>query len=305
MWVTWRARLRAKVGAVSITGRERSLRQMVRVPAGSFWFGADRFAGSEHRAVRRVHVESFLIDEHPVTNAEFRRFQRATGYVTAVERPSRFDDRPGVEPIQLVPGSLVFEPTDGPVSLEDPNRWWRYVPGASWRQPMGPGSSIGGLDRHPVVHVTYEDALAFATWSGKSLPTESEWEYAARGGIDGASFPWGDDERPRGRRMANTWQGRFPWENLLLDGYERTSPIRSFPPNGYGLYDVVGNVWEWTSDWLESATPRAGAGHSKVVKGGSHLSPRTVTAPAYRPAARGDRPVDRATSDLGFRCIVR
>ena len=272
---------------------------MVRVPAGSFLFGADRYA----RDVERVAVDAFLVDDHPVTNAEFRRFQRSTGYVSGVERPSRFDDRPGVDPIQLVPGSLVFVPTAGPVGLDDPNVWWRYVPGASWRRPLGPGSTVTGLDRHPVVHVTYEDALAFATWAGKSLPTEIEWEYAARGGLEAAIYPWGDDERPRGRRMANTWQGRFPWENLLLDGYERTSPIRAFPRNGYGVYDVVGNVWEWTSDWHTTGT--ASSPPSKIVKGGSHLTPRTAGAPAHRCAARQAQPIDRASSDLGFRCVVR
>ena len=278
---------------------------MVRVPAGSFLFGADRNAPSPDRArdVRRVAVDAFLVDDHPVTNAEFRRFQRATGYVTSVERPSQFDDRPGVNPIQLVPGSLVFAPTAGPVPLDDPNVWWRYVPGASWRQPLGPGSTATGLDRHPVVHVTYEDALAFATWAGKSLPTEVEWEYAARGGLEAATFPWGDDERPRGRRMANTWQGRFPWENLMLDGYDRTSPIRSFPANGYGLYDVVGNVWEWTGDWFDTGSPSGPP--SKIVKGGSHLSVRSTMAPAARCAARSAQPIDRATSDIGFRCVVR
>src|SRR4051812_40132370 len=230
-----------------------SARRGVRlVPGGEFRMGSDRFY-PEEAPVRTVVVPDLEVDEHPVTNAEFRRFVKATGHVTVAERPPDPRDFPGAAPGALVPGSLVFRPPAGPVPLDDWTRWWHWVPGADWRHPEGPDSTLDGRDRHPVVHVTYEDAEAYASWAGKGLPTEAEWEYAARGGLDGAVFPWGDEEAPKGRCMANTWQGRFPWENLLHDGFAGTSPVGSFPANGYGLFDASGNVWEWTADWF---TPR-------------------------------------------------
>jgi formylglycine-generating enzyme required for sulfatase activity len=188
------------------------------------------------------------MDESPVRAAEFRRFVRETRYITVAERPLDPADYPDADPDLLVPGSLVFHMTAGPVDLDEARNWWRYVPGAYWKRPHGPRSTINGRDRHPVVHVAYEDAHAYAAWAGKELPTEAEWEFAARGGLEGAVFAWGDEHFPDGKAMANSWQGEFPWQNLKLDGFEGTSPVGSFPPNGYGLHDMTGNVWEWTCD---------------------------------------------------------
>jgi formylglycine-generating enzyme len=289
---------------------------MVPIPGGTFTMGAEDFYPDE-RPLRRVTVEGFWMDESPVTAAEFRRFVRETGYVTLAERPLEAADYPDADPALLVPGSLVFRKTSGPVPLDDARSWWEYVPGASWKRPAGPGSSINGRDRHPVVQVAYEDAEAYAAWVGKELPTEAEWEFAARGGLDGATFAWGDEHTLDGRPMANTWQGSFPWQNLKEDGFEGTSPVGSFPPNGYGLYDVCGNVWEWTRDWF---TPSPDGAQSKpccapptlpgerfprrVIKGGSHLCAPNYCL-RYRPAARQGETVDTSTAHIGFRCIVR
>ena len=295
---------------------------MVRVEGGTYGMGSDEFY-PEERPVHRVTVDDFWIDEHPVTAADFRRFVRDTGYTTVAERPLDPADYPDAEPELLVPGSLVFRKSSGPVSLDDFRNWWEYVPGAFWKKPGGPGTTINGRDRHPVVQVTYEDAEAYAAWAGKSLPTEAEWEYAARGGLDGARFAWGDEEVPNGTRMANTWQGDFPWHNSKEDGFEGTSPVKSFAPNGHGLYDMCGNVWEWTTDFftmhhsdeverpccvprnprvtspqLEEAIPR------RVIKGGSHLCAPSYCL-RYRPAARQGEAVDTSTGHIGFRCIVR
>jgi formylglycine-generating enzyme len=295
---------------------------MVRVEGGTYGMGSDEFY-PEERPVHRVTVDDFWIDEHPVTAADFRRFVRDTGYTTVAERPLDPADYPDAEPELLVPGSLVFRKSAGPVSLDDFRNWWEYVPGAFWKKPGGPGTTINGRDRHPVVQVTYEDAEAYAAWAGKSLPTEAEWEYAARGGLDGARFAWGDEEVPNGTRMANTWQGDFPWHNSKEDGFEGTSPVKSFAPNGHGLYDMCGNVWEWTTDFftmrhsdeverpccvprnprvtspqLEEAIPR------RVIKGGSHLCAPSYCL-RYRPAARQGEAVDTSTGHIGFRCIVR
>src|SRR5437764_1773976 len=300
-----------------------SLKHMVRVPAGTFQMGSDAFY-PEERPVHPVALDGFWIDEHPVTNAEFRRFHKATGYVTLAERPLEPRDYPEADPALLVPGSLVFTKPDGPVSLDDALQWWRYQPGADWRHPEGPGSTLDGRDRHPVVHIAYQDADAYAGWAGKELPTEAEWEFAARGGLDGAVFPWGDEVTPKGRPMANTWEGNFPYENLLLDGYEGTSPVGTFPANGYGVFDVCGNVWEWTSDWFTPRhsdpapspccaprNPRVTSNAEafvqdqpgadiprRVIKGGSHLC-----APNYcfrfRPAARQGETADTSTSHIG------
>ena len=282
----------------------------------------------EERPVHRVAVDGFWMDERPVTAAEFRRFVRETGYVTFCERPLDPALYPDADPDLLVPGSLVFRKTEGPVDLRDFRNWWEYVPGAFWKRPEGPGSTINGRDRHPVVQVAYEDAEAYATWAGKELPTEAEWEYAARGRLDGAVFSWGDEHFPDGKPMANTWQGEFPWQNLKLDGYEGTSPVGSFLPNGYGLYDMTGNVWEWTTDWYQghsqlphsccaSFNPKGGDREQsydpcvpeikiprKVMKGGSYLCAPNYCR-RYRPAARMAQAVDTSTCHLGFRCIVR
>ena len=229
--------------------RRTPVQDMVRIEGGEFLMGSEAFY-PEEGPVRQAEVDGFWIDEHPVTAAEFRRFVRGTGYVTVAERPLDPGDYPDADPDLLVPGSLVFRKSSGPVPLNDVHRWWEYVPGAFWKRPGGPGTTINGRDRHPVVQVAYEDAEAYAAWSGKALPSEAEWECAARGGLDGAAFAWGDEHFPEGKAMANSWQGEFPWQNLKLDGFEGTSPVGSFPPNGYGLYDMTGNTWEWTSDWL-------------------------------------------------------
>lgn len=284
---------------------------MARIPGGSFEMGSEHFY-PEERPVRSVEVAGFWIDRHPVTVNQFARFVSETGYVTVAERPLHPADYPDAEPAALVPGSLVFHKTPGPVDLRDVRTWWRYVPGASWREPEGPGSSTAGRHRHPVTQVAYADAAAYAQWAGKELPTEAEWERAARGGLEGAIFAWGDELAPRGRCMANTWQGEFPWQNLRTDGYEGTSPVTAFAPNGYGLYDITGNVWEWTADAFstpggEHACCAPGSAEHiprQVIKGGSHLC-----APNYclrfRPAARQGEAIDTSTTHIGFRCVLR
>jgi sulfatase modifying factor 1 len=305
------------------------LKNLTWVPGGTFLMGDERFY-PEERPVHRVAVDGFWMDEHPVTNAEFRRFVKATAYVTVAERPLDPGDYPDADPALLVPGSLVFHPTRGPVDLRDYRNWWAYVPGACWLHPEGPGSNLAGRDRHPVVHIAYEDAEAYAAWAGKQLPTEAEWELAARGGLEGAVFAWGDELAPNGRMMANTWQGEFPWQNLGLDGYAGTSPIASFRANGYGLFDMAGNVWEWTCDFFTPRHPGEvdkpccvprnprvdSADHShlagqpgeriprKVIKGGSHLCAPNYCL-RYRPAARQGETVDTSTGHIGFRCVVR
>lgn len=302
---------------------------MVWVPGGTFLMGSNDHYPEEAPA-HHVTIDGFWMDQYEVTNADFRRFVKATGYVTVAERPLNPDQYPGVPPEMLVPGSLVFQKAPYPVDLRDYRNWWTYVPGANWRHPEGPGSTLDGRDRHPVVHVAFEDAAAYAAWAGKEIPTEAEWERAARGGLNGAVYAWGNEFAPRGRLMANTWQGEFPWQNLRADGYEGTSPVGAFPPNGFGLYDVTGNVWEWTSDWYtprhsdEAATPCCAplnprvadpeASYDpampririprKVIKGGSHLCAPNYCL-RYRPAARSPQMVDSSTSHLGFRCIVR
>jgi formylglycine-generating enzyme len=299
---------------------------MVWIPGGEFLMGSENFYPEEH-PVRRVAVDGFWMDEHPVTVAEFRRFVAGTGHVTVAERPPDPSDVPDADLDQLVPGSLVFHKTPGPVDLRDFRNWWSYVPGASWRHPEGPGSNLGGRDRHPVTHVAFEDAEAYARWAGKALPTEAEWEFAARGGLEGKIFVWGDEFAPGGRMMANTWQGEFPWQNLRSDRYEGTSPVRTYPPNGFGLFDMAGNVWEWTADFFSVAeepdpccvprNPRVTSSERslvagqpgahiprKVIKGGSHLCAPNYCL-RYRPAARQSETIDTSTGHLGMRCVVR
>ena len=225
---------------------------MVWIRGGTFRMGSSRHY-VEEAPVHRVAVDAFWIDRAPVTNREFRQFVKATGYVTVAETTPHAKDYPGALPTMLKAGSLVFGPPKHPVEdLRDWSQWWMFKFGANWRRPHGPRSSLAGLNDHPVVHVAYRDALAYAKWADKDLPTEAEWEFAARGGLDGAEFAWGDEFTPGGKQMANTWQGTFPHENRKLDGYERTSPVTAFPPNGYGLYDMIGNVWEWTADWFSA-----------------------------------------------------
>ena len=305
------------------------LKSMARVEGGFFAMGCEAFY-PEERPVHTVAVDTFWIDVGPVTVAEFQRFVKATGYVTSAEIAPLAEDYPDADPDLLMAGSLVFRPTAGPVDLRDYRNWWHWTPGACWRHPEGPGSTLHGRERHPVTHVAFADARAYAEWAGKTLPTEAEWEYAARGGLDGAIFTWGDDHAPKRRAMANTWQGEFPWQNLLTDGYERTSPVGGFAANGYGLYDMAGNVWEWTADYFTAEhsdtassaccaprNPRVseptaasyGSGPDaaiprRVIKGGSHLCAPNYCL-RYRPAARQGEAIDTSTSHIGFRCIVR
>jgi formylglycine-generating enzyme required for sulfatase activity len=287
--------------------------EMVRIPGGSFLMGSDRHYPEEGPA-RKERVKSFLIDKTAVTNRQFARFVEETGYVTLAEKPARAEDYPGAEPGMLDPSSIVFIRPPAPVDMRNHYNWWRYVKGADWRRPRGPASNLDGFGEHPVVHVAYEDAEAYAAWAGKNLPTEAEWEYAAWGGRSGGEYAWGDEYMPGGKPMANTWQGEFPLRNTLEDGFEHTAPVGSFPPNGFGLFDMIGNVWEWTCDLYDArgAGGRDGCcGPSvlariprKVMKGGSFLCAPNYCR-RYRPAARMAQSVDTSTCHLGFRCVVR
>jgi formylglycine-generating enzyme required for sulfatase activity len=294
---------------------------MVWIPGGTFAMGSDRHYPEEAPA-REATVDGFWMDERPVTNLEFLRFVKDTGHVTFAEREPDAAQYPDAQPEMLVPGSVVFRKTAGPVDLSNHFNWWTWTPGSDWRHPEGPESSLHGRERHPVVHVAFSDAEAYAAWAGKELPTEADWEFAARGGLDGAEFAWGDELFPKAKPMANTWQGEFPFENTLLDGYEGTSPVGVFPPNGYGLYDVTGNVWEWTTTWYsaesDATSPCCGgdprtasvdpndpaAIPRRVMKGGSFLCAPNYCR-RYRPAARMAQAIDTSTNHLGFRCLVR
>ena len=276
------------------------------------------------RPVHRVHVDGFWMDRTEVTNAQFAAFVHATGYTTVAERAPRAEDFPGAPPENLVPGALVFTPPDGPVSLADHYVWWRYVPGANWRHPTGPDSSIEGRDDTPVVQIAHDDAVAYAEWAGKRLPTEAEWEFAARGGGAGAMYPWGADFQPGGTFMANTWQGTFPGHDSGADGHVGLAPVGQYPANAYGLHDVSGNVWEWCSDWYRHdtyATAVAGpspqrnpAGPSdsfdplepgerkRVLRGGSFLCTDQYCA-RYIVGTRGKGESSSGANHIGFRCV--
>jgi formylglycine-generating enzyme required for sulfatase activity len=302
---------------------------MNRLDGGVFTMGSDRFY-PEERPRRRVRVAPFWIDETPVTNRQFAEFVQKTGYRTCAEVAPEPEQYPGMPAYLAQPGSLVFERPEGRVGLGDFRQWWTFRFGAMWSRPLGGSSSVAELGDHPVVHIAYADAEAYARWAGKCLPTEAEWEYAARAGLD-SEYAWGEELAPDGRMLANYWQGEFPWDNRMLDGWERTSPVRSFPANGHGLYDMIGNVWEWTCDWFAyprsspkppggcciPANPRGGAEEDsyepataalrigrKVLKGGSHLCAPNYCQ-RYRPAARYAQPVDTSTCHVGFRCIIR
>jgi formylglycine-generating enzyme len=303
--------------------------EMVKIAGGTFWMGSDKHY-PEEAPVHHVTVDGFWIDRTPVTNRDFLKFVNETGYITFAELKPNEKDYPGALPHMLRAGSLVFTPSKNPLDLRDWSQWWVFKFGANWRRPHGARSSLTGLHDHPVVHIAYRDAEAYARWIGKELPTEAEWEFAARGGIDGAEFAWGDEFTPAGNPMANTWQGEFPRENLATDGYERTSPVGAFPPNGYGIYDMIGNVWEWTTDWYAPEHAKAAASPCcipenprgaredesydprqpdiriprKVVKGGSHLCAPNYCR-RYRPAARHAQPIDTSMSHVGFRCVLR
>jgi sulfatase modifying factor 1 len=297
------------------------------VPAQTYTMGSDRHYPEEGPA-HRVGVDGFWIETHQVTNAQFADFVDASGYLTVAERPLDPADFPGAPEENLQPGSMVFTRTPGPVNLRHINLWWTWTPGASWRHPEGPGSSISGRDDHPVVHVASEDAEAYATWAGRSLPTEAEWEAAARGGLDQMIFTWGEEPQSAADRLANFWHGDFPWRPD--HGYGTTMPVGSFPPNPYGLYDMAGNVWEWTSDWYAERhpaevdrpcciprNPRGGVIEDsydrrqpqfrvprRVIKGGSYLCADSYCM-RYRPAARRPQMIDTGMSHIGFRCVVR
>jgi formylglycine-generating enzyme len=307
------------------------------ISPGEFTMGTDdpRSMANE-RPAHRVRVAGFWMDEHDVTNAEFRRFVEATGYVTTAEKAPDWEEMkkqfppgtPRPADLKSEPGSLVFTPTDHPVPLDDLSQWWRWVPGADWRHPDGPASDIDGKDDYPVVQVSWDDAAAYAKWAGKRLPTEAEWEYAARGGLEGKRYSWGDEFRPGGRWMANTYQGSFPVEDAGDDGFAGRSPVGSFPPNAYGLYDMAGNVWQWCGDlyradaneqcaakgccenppgprdcWDPTDPSGYAAAPRRVIKGGSFLC-NPAYCESYRPSARRGTPPDTGTSHIGFRCVL-
>ncbi len=296
--------------------------------------GAFRMGSEDHypeeAPVHRVRVDGFSMAATSVTNGEYAAFVAATGYQTLAERPLDPADFPGAPAENLVPGSLAFTMTPGPVDLRHLSQWWTWTPGACWRRPEGPGSTVDGRLDHPVVHVAFEDALAYAQWSGLDLPTEAEWEFAARGGLDGKAFVWGDEAVPDGEYLANFWQGDFPWRNSAADGHAGTAPVRSFPPNGFGLHEMAGNVWEWTTDWYAERHPAASDEPCcvptnprgpdiersydpaqpqfriprRVIKGGSFLCADNYCQ-RYRPAARRPQMVDTGMSHLGFRTVLR
>jgi len=315
---------------------------MAWIPGGEFSMGCADPRDIPHggtdpmvdaRPIHRVRIDGFWMDVTEVTNAQFAAFVAATGYVTVAELPPRPEDFPGAPPENLVAGSIVFTPPDDPVPLRDATgaahlRWWSYVPGASWRHPLGPDSDIEGHDDLPVVHVAFEDAEAYAAWAGKRLPTEAEWEFAARGGLAGQPYPWGDAFLPDGRWMANTWQGRFPVENTALDGFAAIAPVAQYPPNGYGLHDVSGNVWEWCADWYrpdtyqrrdggngaaarvvlnpagpdDSFDPQEPGVAKRVQRGGSFLCTEQYCS-RYIIGTRGKGELSSGTNHLGFRCV--
>ena len=302
------------------------------IPPGEFTMGTDSGQSMvNERPAHRVRLDGFWIDETPVTNAEFARFVKATRYVTTAERAPKWEElrkqlppgTPRPDASRLVPGSLVYTPPPRPVPLDDMSGWWSWVPGASWRHPEGPQSTVAGRETEPVVQVSWDDAAAYAKWAGKRLPTEAEWEYAARGGLEGKRFAWGDEYRPGGKFMANTFQGHFPDGSVPEDGYSRRSPVRAFPANGYGLYDMAGNVWQWTSDWYridyfadlahagvaanptgpkESFDPGDPYAKKRVIKGGSFLCNASYCE-SYRPSARRGTPPDTGSEHVGFRCV--
>jgi formylglycine-generating enzyme len=298
---------------------------MIWIPGGTFQMGSnDHYP--EEQPVHPETVSGFWIEKHAVTNEQFARFVEATKYMTLAERPAKAEDYPGAKPDMLQPASVVFRKPSARVDLRNHFNWWTYVRGANWRHPEGPESTIEGREQHPVVHIAYEDATTYAEWVGKQIPTEVEWEFAARGGLDGATYAWGNEFTPNSKYMANTWQGEFPWRNLRSDGYEGTAPVGQYPPNGYGLFDMIGNVWEWTTDWYTSRHfPKACCGGvvakssredsydpqmpeihipRRVIKGGSFLcSPNYCRR--YRPAARMAQPIDTSACHLGLRLIVR
>ena len=298
---------------------------MLWIPGGECWQGSDNPTMRDAQPRHRVIVDGFWMDKTAVTNEQFARFVDATKFVTVAERTPQAKDFPGAPPEKLVAGSVVFSPPNGPVPLDNHLQWWSYVKGASWRHPEGPQSNLEGREQHPVLHVAWEDADAYCKWAGKRLPTEAEFEWAARGGLDNKKFSWGDDLKPAGKWMANIWQGRFPYENSLEDGFRADAPVGSFPSNGYGLHDMAGNVWEWCADWYrhdyyaklaahkqpaknpqgpdDSYDPSEPGVAKRVMRGGSYLCTDQYCT-AYEVGARGKGAADTGTNHLGFRGVV-
>ncbi|SDD52563.1 Formylglycine-generating enzyme, required for sulfatase activity, contains SUMF1/FGE domain [Algoriphagus faecimaris] len=310
---------------------EESPEGMVWIPGGEFIMGTDeKDAYPAEKPAVNVQVSGFWMDTHEVTNSEFQKFVEETGYITIAEQKPDWEDlkkqvppgTPKPDDSVLVPGSMVFTPPSFPVPTQDITLWWSWVEGASWKHPEGPESNIEGRENHPVVHIAYADAVAYAEWAGKRLPSELEWEFAARGGVKGKRFAWGDELTPNGTYLANTFQGTFPHENKVSDGFEGTSPVKTYPPNTYGLYDMIGNVWELTSDWydalklarLAGEAPKLDAGmnpcynpenpyaRERVIKGGSYLCAENYCV-NYRPSARQGQAFDSGTSNVGFRLV--
>jgi sulfatase modifying factor 1 len=292
--------------------------EMVWIPPGTFWMGSESGQADE-RPLHQVTLDGYWIDKTEVTIEEFEKFTKVTGYVTMAERKPDPRDFPGADPALLVPGAMVFSPPPGVVSLRNPMAWWKYVPGANWRHPEGPDSNVKGREKYPVVEVCWEDAVSYARWCGKRLPTEAEWEYAARGGLEKKLFDWGDVKVPNGRWQANIWQGRFPNQNTMDDGFKGTAPVGSFPENGYGLYDMAGNVWEWCADFYApdyyanspkknpqgpaaSFDPNEPGIVKRVLRGGSYLC-SDVYCSGYRPGTRMKSTPDTGLSHTGFRCV--
>ena len=297
---------------------------MVWVPGGTFWMGCEGCGMPDALPSHVVSVDGFWMDRAPVTNLQFARFVNETGYVTVAERPLDPREFPGVPAEKLVPGSAVFQPTASAVPLDNPLRWWRYTPGANWKHPAGAGSTVKDRGEHPVVHVAFEDVVAYAKWAGKRLPTEAEFEFAARGGLDRQKYPWGNELHPGGKQVANIWHGRFPERDRADDGFAGTSPVTAFPPNGFGLYDMGGNVWQWCSDWYRPDTyasrPQSGApsnnpqgpeesydpaepgARKRSIRGGSYLCTDQYCA-RYLVGSRGKAEISSGTSNLGFRLV--
>jgi formylglycine-generating enzyme required for sulfatase activity len=312
---------------------ERAHEGMIWIPGGDFTMGTNEEESYTHeRPAHRVKVDGFWMDEHEVTNAEFSKFVEATGYVTTAEKKPDWEElkkqlppgTPKPSDDKLVPGSLTFSPPKHPVALNNIENWWEFRTGSDWRHPEGQGSDLKGKDNYPVVHISWDDAVAYAKWAGKRLPTEAEWEFAARGGLNEKRYSWGDELKPKDKWMANIWQGRFPSSNTAEDKFKGVAPVKSFQPNGYGLYDMIGNVWEWCSDWYDarlyakfqgkdvtvnptgpdvSNDPGDPYSLKRVTKGGSFLCSDQYCL-NYRPSARRGTAYDSGASHIGFRCVM-